>query len=1091
MTKPSLRLFSFAIIAAALAASGAAQTVTGTLQGTATDTSGGVLPGVTVVVRGTDTGLERTLVTNEKGFYNAPFLPIGRYQVRASLPGFGTVLRDKVDVRLNDTQVVDFTLGPQVAEIVTVTAERPSINTTNAEIKQSLTAEQILDKPTLSQTNAFLSLAETFAGFQENPTSGQNNPTASSGSSINFDGTGTRGATFQINGVNNDDASENQNRQGVSISTIQEFQVISNTYSAEFGRGYGAVVLVQTKQGTNRVTGDVYGYFQDSQWNSKSFFARTKPDNHRRQYGGTVGFPMMKNRLFGYLSFDQTREAGTLTYARDLFLPAELSRPRLTRGNDTPANRQFIDSILARFPSALAPNDPRSPRTFQGVVGFDRPVNDYTGRMDWDPTSSDHITGRAQYTRQVFDNEDIIVGETTKQNNRQINYGVTWTHLFSTSTVGELRYGLGIRDTNVDVKAGNDTPIMRFLGTPVASATIGSAGNFPIHRDQTDNQIVYNVSSVLGATHNLKAGGDVRFSSLDDLADNFSRGFWNLSATCGGVNYPTSYAAFLDGCASTFQRGYGNFFLENRLKEYNFYGEDNWKVRPNLTLDLGVRYEYVGAAKEKEGRLDYVYGADRDNVEPRVGFAWSPDWSRGLLGRIAGGAGNSSIRGGYGIYHGRVFQSVFSQGGANVRFNPPNAIFLPFNNSLNMADPTNGFVFTPGPQTARHAEALISPDLEMPSTHKWNLTFERKLPWNSSMRLTYAGTRGMGLLRYTQDNLPVSPLAGSIVVVNHPNNAPLPGFPDLRGIRIDKVADDFQCAGTGFLPGITPNATCPVPVPLANNEISVRVPRTNERRPDPRFTTNLVVSNGANSWYHGLQVEWLKRLTSGLRFELAYTWSKAIDDTSEATFVGAGDSNILGPNQSFSRGLSRFDTRHRFTLNGTWLLPIFRDRHDFVGKAFGGWQLAAVLKLSSGTPFTVVDTAAGGDINFDGFSENRPVVLDPSILYRTVDDVDHSVEQLPRSAFRRATFRDVGGELVGRNTFFGDRLRTLNLGIYKSFATTGNQRLSVRLELYNAFNRTQFGFPSADLAATNFGQIVGTNNAYNPRTVQLTLRYLF
>ncbi|PYQ19528.1 MAG: hypothetical protein DMF81_21560, partial [Acidobacteria bacterium] len=147
-----------------------------------------------------------------------------------------------------------------------------------------------------------------------------------------------------------------------------------------------------------------------------------------------------------------------------------------------------------------------------------------------------------------------------------------------------------------------------------------------------------------GGAHGLKAGTDVRFSSLDDLADNFSRGFWSFGATCGGVSYPSSYAAFLDGCVTTFQKGYGNFFLENRLKEYNVYAEDDWKVRPSLTLNLGLRYEYVEAPKEKEGRLDYAYGADKDNVEPRLGFAWSPGWSHGVLGRIAGGAGNASIR---------------------------------------------------------------------------------------------------------------------------------------------------------------------------------------------------------------------------------------------------------------------------------------------------------------------------------------------------------------------------------------------------------------------------------------------------------------
>ena len=232
-------------------------------------------------------------------------------------------MRDGIQVGLNDT-VVDFPLDPRVAETVTVTGAAPPINTTNAEIKSSLTAEQIMDKPTLSP-GSFLSLAEIFPGFQENPTSGQNNPTASSGSSINFNGTGTRGATFQINGVNNDDSSENQNRQGVALSTIKEFQVIRNSYSAEFGRGDGAVVLVQTKSGTNQWHGDAYVLPQDSNWNARAFFAvpsSPKPDNQRNQYGGTAGFPIVPNRLFGVrqLRSDQARRR-ELNYTRDLFFP--------------------------------------------------------------------------------------------------------------------------------------------------------------------------------------------------------------------------------------------------------------------------------------------------------------------------------------------------------------------------------------------------------------------------------------------------------------------------------------------------------------------------------------------------------------------------------------------------------------------------------------------------------------------------------------------------------------------------------------------------------------------------------------------------
>jgi hypothetical protein len=1092
------RLWLIVVLVAALAAPthAAAQTVTGTIQGTATDSSGAVLPGVTVTVRHVDTGQERMVVTNATGFYTAPFVPIGRYRVTAVLSGFGPIVRENVQVGLNETQVVDFQLDPRVTSQVTVTAELPAVNTTSAEVKGSLTAEQIEDKPTFNP-GSFLSLAETFTGFQENPTSGQNNPTASSGSSINFNGTGTRGATFQINGVNNDDSSENQHRQGAAISTIQEFQVLKNSYSAEFGRGDGAVVLVQTKAGTNLYHGDLYVYRQDSDLNSKSFFSTgaPKPVNQRTEYGLTIGFPIVHNRLFAFLAGDETSNNGKNNYTRDLFLPTELSAPRLTRGNDTPENRAFIDSFLKRFPSTLVNNDPRSNRTFAGQLAFDFPDNDYSGRADWSVRPGrDTLVTRVQRTHQIRDPQDVIVGEQALQNNRQKNLGVTWTRVFSNHTVGEFRYGLGIRSTNVDIAAGNDTPIIRFGGTPVAGSTVGNAGNFPIHRDQRDDQLVYNLTTALGSKHSLKSGVDVRRQQLDDLADNNSRGSWSFTTLCGGTTYTTSYAAFLDGCVNSFVKGYGPFFLENRMNEFNGYAEDQWRLRENLTLHLGVRYEYVAAPREKEGRIAYGYGADRDNVEPRLGFAYSPKWDEGLLAVLTGGPGNASIAGGYGLYDGRIFQSVFSQTGASVRFNPPNAAQRTYSTLpgiLNVADPSLGFVFAPGQPTGRVTLTIPDPNLEMPSTAKWSLSVERGMPWRSTLKIAYEGNHNDKRLKYAQGNLPVSPLAGGIVVVDHPNNAPAAGFPDLRGVKIDRIASDVLCAGTGFLPGLTTTAQCPNSVPIANNEISARVPRTNERRPDPRYGTNLLISNAAEAWYDGLELEWIKRIAKGLQFQIAYTYSKSVDTTSEATFVGAGDSNQNGPNKQFAKGLSRFHTPHRFTFNGSYRLPFFAGQRNLAGLVLGGWQLSGVVKLVSGTPFTVID-GSPRDLNFDGFAEARPILVDPSILGAKINDPARSQQQLPLSAFRQATFTDSIDAIVPRNAFYGDAFHNVDLGLYKSFeGLRRGQRVTLRLEAYNVFNWVQFGFPTTDITSASFGRIVGTSNAYAPRRMQIAVKYAY
>jgi hypothetical protein len=1063
----------------------AAQTVTGTIQGTVTDRSGAVLPGVTVTIRNLETGLERVVVTNDAGFFNAPFLPIGRYRVNAELAGMGSQRRENVPINLNQTTVQDFIIDPQMAETITVQADAPRINVTDGEIKQTMRSEEIMTLPAASQTN-FLRLAEVFSGFQENPTSGQNNPTSSSGSSINFHGTGTRGATFQINGVNNDDSSENQNRQGVALATIKSFQILTNNFSSEFGRGYGAVVLVQTKSGTNDVAGEVYGYFQDAKYNELDVFnkGRTKPERYNRQYGIAAGFPVLRDTLFAFVHGDMIENKGSAFATRGLFTAADLALPRLTLGNDTPANREWQNAILARWPSGLTPNaSANGARAYTYPQGLDWPDRDYSGRLDWNMSANNNINARYQKTTQKRGNEELIIGEQTLQDNRQSNLGLTWTGILSANTVQEARYGLGLRSTNVNILDGNDTPIVRINDTGLIGASftiLGNAGAFPINRNQRDQQFVYNISSAHWSAHTIKAGTDIRFVQLNDTADNFSRGFWTFSRNCAGVDYGTGIAAFMAGCVSSFQKGYANFYLENSIDEQNYYAQDDWRIRDNLVVNAGVRYEHVNAAKEDEGRIDYLYG-DSDYWDPRVGFAYTPDWNRNRFFRaLTGGQGRFSIRGGYGHFHGRVFQSIFSQGGANVRFNPPNAQFIaatgttaPFTQpgwtNTNIADPSNGYVFVPGTfPTSRFSITTIDEDLQMPETRQWNLTFERQMFAQSRLRLSYVGTLGKGLIQYGYGNLPISP--------------------DDPSSPYD-VAADWRCAGTGS-PGIAKNATCPNDSPIAPNEISLRVPRTNERRPDARYTTNLVVSNGAETWYHGGELEWQTAFWRGLQARLTYTYSKSLDSGSEATFVGAGDTNILGPLKNYNRGYSRFDVRHRGTLFATYMLPFFQSRNDWVKTVLGGWQISTVVRIASGTPFTITDGGAV-DANFDGIPNGRPVCINPNGCNGvTINDPNTSVAEMNRNDFRRFEYGDSVEDLVDRNSMRIDGPETVDLSLRKAFALPfGSDSFEIRLDAFNVFDRVTWGFPDGNWNATTFGRLASLN--YTPRYFQLGVRYIY
>jgi hypothetical protein len=418
-----------------------------------------------------------------------------------------------------------------------------------------------------------------------------------------------------------------------------------------------------------------------------------------------------KNRLFGFASLTGPVLTGTQNYARDILLSTEQT-PRLTRGNDTPEEPGMdqldhrADIRRCAFRTIL-----EAPGRTRTTVGFDRPAEDYSGRADWQ-RGADSITGRYS-TRTRYSTRRRDSGEVAKQDHRQQNLGFTGPRC---SRPRGRRGSLLARHPGHEREhqGGQRYADRAVHGLAGVRTIIGNAGNFPILRDQADNQFVYNLSWLLGQNHSFKAGTDVRRVQLDDFADNSSRGTWTFDRVCGGVTYPTAYDAFLDGCIASYVKGYGPFFLENRLNEANFYAEDSWRVDPSLTVNLGLRYEYVSAPKEKEDRIDYGIGADTNNYAPRLSAAWTLPAATGWLRWLSGEAtGDAAVRGGFGIAHGRVFQSVFSQTGASLRTNPPNALsrtYTTLPGLLNVSDPSLGFVFVPGPQTTRHSITIASPD---------------------------------------------------------------------------------------------------------------------------------------------------------------------------------------------------------------------------------------------------------------------------------------------------------------------------------------------------------------------------------------------
>lgn len=1080
-----------------------AQTVTGVAEGRVVDPAGAVVPGVAIRAQEASTGTVRETLTNAEGYYEFAYLPVGDYELTVQAPKFEPQT-GKASVTLTRTTVLNFRLRlAGVQEGVTVSEEAPGIDLVSGQVRRSIEGNEVAAIPLVRN---IVNLAPLLPGFQTNPTPGQNNAALSSGSSVTFNGAGTRAVTFQIDGVANDDSSENQNRQSVNISTVREFQVLTNSYTAEFGRGSGAVVLVQTKSGTNDYHGEAFWQTTNSALNARTYFqneagSRVDPATGRlvpispkasaksHRITGVFSGPAIKNKLFYLGSYERFWSPGSVTSSVSL-LPPEFRTARVDpQLPDAAARTAFIRNVVDRYPNVQPNNTVNNPNGYIANVARRNPVTDVSGRLDYQLRPTDTFYTRYQYTSVFEATDDIVKGINAKQDHRFQNYGLAWTHVYSPRVTGEGRFGFGRRRMIIGLLDGDTVPIVSW-NIANAPSTIGAPSQYPLKRAQNDFQYVYNVAAQLGSRHSLKFGADIRRSQLNDELQNYHRGNWQFSSAA-------PYSAlenFARGVVQFYQQGYGPEINGYRSTEVNLYVQDSWRVTPGLTLDLGARFERVGRPSEVNGLVDLGYGSD-SYVEPRVGFAYSPNWTQGLLGKLTGGQGRSVVRGGFGLYHGRIFQSVFSQVSLAVRFNPPNgALVTRGDPDMSVANPLGAYRFTPGPPTSQVILAVADPNLRMPYTEQWNLTFERALPFQSAISLSYVGNRGIAFMQYNGLNRAQFPVVSTVP-------ASYPGT-NFTGVLFDKIDPNLFNANPA--PGF----------------ISLSQPRTNMRRPDGRYSIILQVSNNAWSYYNGLQALYTKRLSHGFTMQGSYTWSKNTDTGSEATFVGTGDTNFaISERQAASsmRGLSRLDQPHRFVVVSTYAFPFFRSQAGALGRVLGGWEMSGIATFAAGNPVTAV---LGYDLNGDGIGGDRPWLADPSAHGRSFDNArlnpatgrQHSMDAIPPSAFfpdlatadaRTWPWYPGTGYIAsaGRNIFRVHGQNNFDVAFIKNTRLFGRDRghkLQFRAEMFNLFNRVQFDVPNLTLVDTgvvgyrinpNFGRISAQRNT--PRSMQLMLRYQF
>jgi hypothetical protein len=726
------------VLVGVVAAIAMALTLTGTvygqstfasIEGTIVDQAGLVVPGVSVTVTNQDTNVSRDLVTDGRGFYRAPNLPIGTYRVKAQLQGFATAVETGVVLQINQTGVVNFTLKPSgVAETVTVQASPVQVNLVTHELGHTILPKQIMDLPlngrSFDQLMTLIPGTADMVGI----------------AGIAVAGTRPGSTNFLLNGTdaNNNYITESvpgrsgitQSSLGVSsIENIQEFRILTNDYSAEYGRTAGAQINVVTKSGTNTLHGSAFEFWRGNDLASRDYFlapTAAKPTFYRHQFGGSVGGPIQKNKTFFFASWEDLR-SWVPTSSRAL-VPTDAFRAQ------TPAVFQ------AYLPFILKPTDPNylangSVDPNLGFVSVTIPVrtreHTFAGNVQRQLSQTDSLTAHLQYdTGNKLTPGTLNALAPTLQVAKNLITNGAWTHIFSSSMVNELRvgYNLGKNTAEFTPQSVPGAPTDNLVRASVTGVgtTIGASTQNNISLPWAW-QAIENLSWVRGP-HRLKFGFDIR--KVD----------WSEQQAASTTISYTSVAAFFANqvSAATISTGYP----ERNMHTYAVQGflQDDIQAAKNLNLNLGVRYEYNTPVQEKNNQQsEYdaatkalvvgqpLYKSDANNFAPRVGFAWN-----------VFGNEKTSLRGGWGIFYDSQFfrlnsmppfSASYSASSAN---NPGLTWPLPANYASTMAVP---------------ALQAFDPNVKVPYYQQYHINVQRQLGAYMMVDIGYVGNRGYGLLQ--------------------------------------------------------------------------------------------------------------------------------------------------------------------------------------------------------------------------------------------------------------------------------------------------------------------------------------------------------
>jgi len=1105
--KMAVVLVIFALVG--LAHEGFSQTETGQITGTVFDPTGAVIPNAKVAVKSVATGLERQTMSTSAGTYAVTNLQPGRYTVTAEAPGF-SAMQQVADVTVGSKVGLDIrmTVGGVTATVEVTEAPAAMVNVQTQTISQTVTGQEVLMLPTLTR-NPY-DLVQSVGNVSEADPGGR-------GAGVAINGLRSSSTNLLLDGVANNNDFDTTVGIKVPLDSVQEFSVVTGDFTAEYGRAAGGVVNVATRSGSNQFHGTVYEFNRISALASNTFDnnANRTPKGvfTRNQFGFSVGGPAIKDKLFFFENTEWTKvrsssqQTATIPTAQ-LIAASAANTQQFFQAFGTPKpNLTYLQKFTrgAVCTTGACTAIPVGTPIYQKVSysvphdsGGGDPQDTYSlvGRADYNLGPKDQMFFRmARYNLNTFagtQTNSPYVGFDTADFQTNQGFIFSETHTFSPSLVSQSKLSFS---RIKDLQPLGAKPVGPTLYTTLATTSQlgGSQIVYPGYSPFTPGNAIpfggpQNVGSVNEDVSWIRGAHTFRFGGLYEyIQENRAFGAYEEAVEALGTNSETAVNGLVTGLLHDFQVAFypqgkfpciagvvtpdctvtlpvqpPDFTRSNRYHQSALYVQDSWKTTRRLTVNLGMRWEYFGPPVNKDpkkasnfypgsganlmqqignGKVYIVpqspiggaWERQLTNFAQRVGFAWD-----------VSGNGKTSVRGGYGIGYERNFNNVTF----NMIQNVPSyanvalqaGVDLP---TIPLTTDNNGPLSGSSGSKAIPAVTLraIDPHIKTAYAHQWSGAVEHQLRDDTLVGLEYSGTRGVNL--YTIDRV--------------------------------NIASSNRVYGPG-------------PVPTTS-------------RINPQYSSFNFRTNGGNSIYHGLnakiQMQNFRRY--GLTMRANYTWSHSIDTSSSTFGTDNAGSFALGPldplNPALDRGSSDFDVRHRFALSAVYQEQFFKAK-GLMNAIAGGWNIAPILTIRSGTPFTIIDSTN----STDAFLNPRVMfskAFHPSYTQtRTSNPNEFNYLDLrsgaPDSSYvhpiaNSSSFGPFPKNMVGRNAFTTPGVWKFNMGVYKDLAVTESVKVQFRAESYNLFNHSNLYIVYSNLDVGSFAGapiVTATRGIRNDTTFQ-------